>query len=60
MRIYLDKHEAHVVSTALLCLKTHYPNTMGEDAQALLDKLNLAIALQKSGKGYEKLTSEVR
>lgn len=53
MRIYLDKREAFVMSTALLCLKTHYPNTMGNEAQQLLDKLNLAIQLQKSGKGCE-------
>ena len=53
MRIYLDKHETFVVQTALLSLKTHYPNTMGEEAQKLIDKINLAISLQKSGKGCE-------
>lgn len=53
MRIYLDKREAFVMSTALLFLKTHYPDAMGEEVQKLLDKINLAISLQKSGKGRE-------
>jgi hypothetical protein len=53
MRIYVNKREAFVLSTALLCLKTHYPNTMGAEAQQLIDKINLSIQLQKSGKGAQ-------
>lgn len=55
MRIYIGKREAYVLEMALLCLKQHYPNTMGDEAQQLLDKLNLAIALQKSGKGCDQV-----
>ena len=52
MRLLIDKREAFILNLALLKLKTSYPNTYGQEAQALMDKLNLCIELQKSGKGY--------
>lgn len=51
MRIYVDQHEAHILSIALMNLKAHYPNVYGSDAQKLHDKLYLCAQVQKSGKG---------
>ena len=52
MRIYINKREAYVLSTALVSLAAHCHGTMiGFEAQDLLDKLNLTVNLQKSGNG---------
>ena len=53
MRIYIDKHEAHILHLSLLKLKSSYPNTYADEAQSLINKIMLAAQLQKSGKGVD-------
>lgn len=53
MRIYIDQHEASILDLALMSFKQHYPNTYGNDAEKLREKVLLCIEMQKSGKNYQ-------